>query len=146
MPTLAELEAAGSIEQVADDAAVAANELAMAETHLTTAAEIAESDAIVAYTALYDATRKAISAHMRARGYRATSGSGHHAKTMSYAQAALAHRGVTMELSQLHRMRRLRNSSEYDAQFIPASQVRADLEIATAIVQAVTSELSPELS
>ena len=93
MPTLAELEARGQIEAVAPDSAVSQDELAMARRHLATARGIADSDPVVAYTALYDATRKAISAHMRNSGYKATPGLGQHAKTMAYARAALAGRG-----------------------------------------------------
>jgi hypothetical protein len=144
MPTLAELEAGGQIEVVQADPETSRDELAMATRHLSTAREISDSDPVVAYAALYDATRKAISAHMRRRGYRATSGAGHHAKTIAYARAALAGLGVAEELSQLDWMRRIRNGSEYDARSITTEQVLADLTVAEAIVQAVQNDLGPE--
>ena len=54
------------------------------------------SDSTLAFTALYDAIRKAISAHMRAHGYRVGRGPGAHAKTGEYAQAA-EHASVIVE-------------------------------------------------
>lgn len=129
---LLNLEAGGSIERVAADASAGTDELRTAQRHLETAKEISASDPVMAYAALYDGTRKTISAHMRVSGFRATQGPGHHAKTMSYAEGALAGHGISEELGQLDRMRRMRNGSEYQSQHVTTSQVAADLEVATA--------------
>lgn len=43
--------------------------------------KIMADDSTLAFTALCDAMRKAIAAHMRSRGYRVTRGAGAHAKT-----------------------------------------------------------------
>ena len=63
----------------------------MARRHIASADMIMADDSTLAFTALYDAIRKAIAAHMRLRGYRMTRGPGAHAKTGEYALAALDH-------------------------------------------------------
>jgi hypothetical protein len=51
-------------------------ELDLARRHIGSAEKIVADDPTLAFTALYDAMRKAIVAHMRSRGYRATRGAG----------------------------------------------------------------------
>jgi hypothetical protein len=76
---LDDLVAEGAIERVAPDPETARTELEQAHLHVETAAEIADRDPAAAFAVGYDAVRKALSAHMRHRGYRVTRGPGHHA-------------------------------------------------------------------
>lgn len=69
---LDDLVAEGAIEQVAADPETARIELDQARLHAETAAEIADRDPVAAFAIGYDAVRKALSAHMRHRGYRVT--------------------------------------------------------------------------
>ena len=65
-----EMISEGLIEGVRPDRPGPLAELGMAEAHLVSAERVLEIDPTLAYTALYDATRKAISAEMRHRGVR----------------------------------------------------------------------------
>lgn len=96
---------------------------------------------MLAYTALYDASRLAISAHMRANGYRVTGGPGAHVKFGEYARSVLADEAAGDHLARFNRMRQTRNQLEYDARRVGAAEVRADLEHARAIVEAVAGDL-----
>jgi hypothetical protein len=64
---LQRLLAQGQIERVAPDIETAREEIATARTHLAAVSKIAELDPTLAFTGLYDAMRKAIQGHMRAR-------------------------------------------------------------------------------
>jgi len=61
-----------------------------ATAHLTSSAALAATDPALAYVALYDAARKAITAHMQANGYRPTNRTGAHQAVGLYAETALA--------------------------------------------------------
>jgi hypothetical protein len=62
----------GRLERVAPDQSAASLRIAKAEQHLATAQMLLGHDNEVAYSALYDAARKAATAHMLARGIRAS--------------------------------------------------------------------------
>ena len=93
-----------------------------------------EIDPTLAYTALYDAARKAISAEMRHRGVRVRGQAGMHVNTFAYARRMFIGLGIDDSLGALERMRRNRHGSEYSVSVITASQVRRDLPHARAIV------------
>jgi hypothetical protein len=57
---------------------------------------LAKSDPALAYVALYDAARKAITGHMQAHGYRVTNRPGAHQAVGLYADAALSGGAVTL--------------------------------------------------
>jgi arginine deiminase len=141
MPTISELLANGTIEQVAADTNAAEAELGMARSHLDAVAAVIDTDSIVAYTALYDGVRKAISAHVRANGYRAPKGPGNHMRILAYAEAVLSGKDLDTELGQLDRLRSQRNRTEYGVAFVSKAQVEADLPIATAVVEALGRDL-----
>jgi hypothetical protein len=142
--TLDDLIARGRIEAVARDGAAAQAELEQAQANIASVeGDLPETNPGLAYTAVYDATRLAISAHMRAHGYRVTGGAGAHVKFGEYAAAALADRDIATDLARFNRMRQTRNRLEYRAGRVGAAAVRADLEHARAVVDAVTSELEP---
>ena len=132
---------AGTIEIVAPDTAAAQAELTLARTHLESAALLLETDPVLAHAAAYDAARKSVSAHMRARGYRVKGQIGHHAKTFEYARAVLVGHVSGDVLDQLDDMRSVRNDAAYRARFVGRQEVEADLEIARIIVEAVAEDL-----
>jgi len=129
------------LRRVAPDPETAAAELAIARRHIVSAETIMVDDATLAFTALYDAMRKAIVAHMRSRGYRVTRGTGAHAKTGAYARAALDHLEIDSHLDEFDALRDLRNQSEYEALHVDVAEVRDTAEHVRAIVEAIGEDL-----
>ena len=138
---LDELVAEGVIEPVAPDPETARIELEQARLHVESAAEIAERDPVAAFALGYDAIRKALSAHMRARGYRVTKGKGHHARTGRYAIAAIDDARLDEHLEAFDELRQLRNQSEYDALLLDSEDVTDALARADAIINAVDDDM-----
>jgi phage gp16-like protein len=132
---------AGKVERVAPDAEVAQGEIDDARNHLRSALALIDSDPVLAYTALYDASRKAVAAHMRAHGFRVLGKTGYHAKTMEYAEAALTSAGINEHLERLNDMRTIRNDAEYRGRRVGRAEIETDLETARRIVAAVEQDL-----
>lgn len=133
---------AGELERVEPDPASAAVELEDVRNHLRSAEKLVDDDPIMAYTAVYDATRKALAAHMRAHGFRVRGKIGLHAKTMRYGSAALEGQGIDQVLEHLDEMRVVRNDAEYAGRRIGRQEVAADLETARSVLHAVEADLS----
>lgn len=131
----------GVLLPVEPDPATARVELEMAKRHLAAAEMIAGVDPTLAFTGLYDAIRKAISAHMRSRDFRVAKGAGAHVKTGSYARAALDQLGIDEHLDEFDVLRDLRNQSEYDARSLRQDDVEDASARALAIVRAVERDL-----
>ena len=129
------------IRRVAPDLETARAEIDVARRHIASAEKIMADDSALAFTALYDAMRKAITAHMRSRGYRVTRGPGTHAKTGEYALAALDHLDIGSHLDEFDALRDIRNQSEYEALHVDVEEVHESLEHASAIVDAITDNL-----
>lgn len=129
------------IRTVAPDPETARAEIDVARRHIASAEKIMADDSTLAFTALYDAMRKAIAAHMRSRGYRVTRGPGAHAKTGEYALAALDHLEIGSHLDEFDALRDLRNQSEYEAHHVDVDEVREALEHVRAIVEAIAGDL-----
>lgn len=129
------------IRTVAPDPETARAEIDVARRHIASAERIMADDSTLAFTALYDAMRKAIAAHMRSRGYRVTRGPGAHAKTGEYALAALDHLEIGSHLDEFDALRDLRNQSEYEAHHVDVDEVREALEHVRAIVEAIAGDL-----
>ncbi|HEU5449248.1 MAG TPA: hypothetical protein VFW57_09570 [Acidimicrobiia bacterium] len=110
--------------------------------HLETADQRAGGDPSGCYALLYDATRKAVAAHMLFHGLRVTSRPGAHAAVVAYAEAELAAIGGD-HLAHLDRMRRTRNDTEYEERPVTEAEVRNDLVHARFLVQAITRTLFP---
>jgi HEPN domain len=138
---LDELVAAGVVERVAADPETARVELEQARLHVESAAEIAERDPVAAFALAYDAIRKALSAHMRDRGYRVAKRKGHHAHTGRYALAAIDDPRLEEHLEAFDELRQLRKQSEYDALLLVAEDVTDALAHADAIIRAVGKDL-----
>ena len=142
-PSIDELVAGGRIELIPPDAHAASTLLEEAARHLTSAAAIASTDPNGAYSLLYDAVRKAVTAHMRARGYRVAGGRlGGHEALVRYAESSLSEGPYSEHVAQLDRMRRARNRSEYELATFGARQLETDLQHARAIVAAVQANLA----
>jgi hypothetical protein len=139
--TLSALLRDGRVERVTADVPAAWTRIDEAKTHLASSAGLAKADPALAYVALYDAARKAITAHMQARGYRATNRPGAHHAVALYAETTLVSAVAVPHVRAFDRMRQIRNRSEYEQQPIAARVLSTDLEHATAIVAAVELSL-----
>lgn len=138
---LDELVTEGVVEHVTPDPETAHVELQQARLHVESAAEIVDRDPVGAFAIAYDAIRKALSAHMRARGYRITRRKGHHAHTGRYALAALDDGRLEEHLEAFDELRQLRNQAEYDAVLLETDDVADALARADAIIRAVGKDL-----
>lgn len=140
-PTVADLLSSGRLEAVPPDDRTAVQRLKRAEQHLKTAAALLGQDNDVAYGSLYDAARKAVTAHMLAHGLRAPGRAGAHEAVGIYAAERITN--ATASATEFQRIRRWRNKSEYEDLSFGAQDVAADLQHATNIVAAVQALLSP---
>lgn len=109
--------------------------------HLESAAALANSDPTAAFAIVYEATRKAISAHMRARGLRVAAGAGAHVRIGEYAAAALCGPAIAAHVTRFDDLRKLRNRSAYEGLLVEPVEVAEALVHAEAIVEAVAEEL-----
>jgi hypothetical protein len=129
----------GLIESVDADPEGAAALLADARRHLETATAASATDPNGAYGLGYDAARKAIVAHLLARGLRvAKNRPGAHETTGRYGVAEIAD---DPSFRAFDRMRRSRNRTEYGPGHIGEEVLREDLSHAQAIVDAVAERL-----
>jgi hypothetical protein len=138
---LRRLLAEKKIRTAPSDPETAQIEVDVARRHIASAGKIMDDDPTLAFTALYDAIRKAIAAHMRSQGYRVTRGPGAHAKTGEYAVAALDHLAIASHLAEFDTLRDLRNQTEYEALSVDPDDAREALEHARAIVEAIARDL-----
>ena len=129
------------LSQVTANAELADRLLATARQHLASARLLADSDPYLAYVAVYDAIRRALSALLQIQGLRATTSGGHHAVQAQF--------GASMGaiLRPVDRIRVTRHEAEYPGQatYIDQDTVLDDLPKAEAVVEAVTKAL-PHLS
>jgi hypothetical protein len=136
-PAVATLITAQRIEQVPADRPSALARLTRAEDKLKAARKIAAIDVEVAYVTGYDATRIAVTAHMLAAGYRVRAIARSHEAVGIYAEAMIA----SPSAREFQRMRRRRNTAEYDDIAIGRADLTADLTHAEAIIKAVRTAL-----
>lgn len=130
----------GTVLRVEADREAAGRDLLAAASHLRSAALLASSDPTGGFAITYDAARKAITAHMRANGFRMRKGLGEHERSIQYASAALDP-AISDHVDALDEMRRLRHQSEYGARLIHPHELELALAHARAIVEAVEAEL-----
>jgi hypothetical protein len=141
--SVADLARDGRIEAVFPDLNAAWSRLDEAKTHLASSAALAKTDPSLSYVALYDAARKAITAHMQAHGYRVANRPGAHHAVGLYAEATLAIGVAGPHVRAFDRMRQVRNRSEYAQHPITKRLLTTDLEHAKAVVAAVEHALPP---
>lgn len=93
----------------------------------------------MAYAALYDAARKALTAHLLAHGLRASNRAGAHEAVGVYGASEV--HDPTGSVGRFQAMRLRRNRSEYQDRPVGVQEVAADLVYARAIVAAVAAAL-----
>ena len=129
------------LTQVTADTHSADRLLATARQHVASARLLADTDSYLAYAALHDAIRKALSALLQMQGLRATTTGGHLAVT----QAVNAQFGATMGalLRPVDRIRVTRHEAEYPGPttYIDEDAVRDDIPKAEAVIEAVAKAL-----
>ena len=115
-----------------------------ARRHLATASREADDDPEIAYDALYAAARKALTAVLRQQGLRPTRAGGHEV-VVQVAEAQLVP-PLGPVLRPYRRLRRQRAQGDYLASegAIHPDDVRADLPLATAIVEAAAT-VAPQM-
>lgn len=128
--------AGGELERVTADEELAHRIINVALSHLATAEREADLDPVMAYSALYDAARKALTALLQIQGLRPTRSGGHLAVIAACRAQFDPPLGAT--LRPLDRMRRVRHTAEYptSSTMIDSDTVREDLPKAGAIVDA----------
>ncbi len=100
---------------------------------------LADTDRAMAYAALHDAARKALTAHTLARGLRAANRPGAHEAVGIYGSAELDDpRG---SVARFQAMRVARSRSEYQDRPVGCQEVANDLRHATAVVLSSGSPL-----
>jgi len=134
--------AEGVLVRVPPDRKAAERELSTARMHLAGAASSASVDPTGSFTVAYDAARKAVVAHMRARGLRVRSRFGAHYQTGRYATAVLMGRGIDVHVVAFVDMREVCNDTEYEGQMVAVSDSAEALLHARAIVGAVEADLA----
>lgn len=129
------------LTQITANTELADRLLTAARQHLISAEQLAASDSYLAYAAVHDAIRKALSALLQMQGLRATTSGGH----LAVQHAVQAQFGASMGplLRPVDRIRVTRHEAEYPGQatYIDEDTVRDDLPAAVAIVDAVTVAL-----
>lgn len=126
----------GELTQVVADLDLAQRLLAAAGRHVNSAETLCDNDPELAYAALYDAIRKALSAMLQAQGLRPTAEGGH----LAVQRAIRAQFGASMGalLRPVDRIRTTRHAIQYpDAEtYIDADEIRADLPAAVELIDA----------
>jgi hypothetical protein len=134
----------GELTQVVADLDLAERLLTAARRHVNSAQTLCDSDPELAYSALYDAIRKALSAMLQAQGLRPTAEGGH----LAVQRAAWAQFGASMGafLRPVDRIRTTRHTIQYPnaETYIDADAVRADLPAAIDLIDA-TAKAVPHL-
>lgn len=130
----------GRLERIAPNRSAALLLIATAERHLVSARMLLGQDNEVAYLALYDAARKAATAHMLARGIRAsTSKPGAHEAIGIYLAESVPDPGASV--GKFQRLRIKRDATEYRVLAVGEREIASDLVHATNIVAAVRADL-----
>jgi len=129
-------------QPVAADITGAWDRIDEAKRHLESSAKLATTDDSLAYVALQDASRNALTPHMQANGYRATNRPGAHQAVGLYGEATIATGKAKPDVDAFDRMRQVRNRSEYGS-IIGQQLLATDLDHAREIVAAVETSLPP---
>ncbi|HTX86146.1 MAG TPA: HEPN domain-containing protein [Streptosporangiaceae bacterium] len=143
---IAELLAAGELQQVTADRAMALLLLDDARRHLVSAAAASASgDLSGAYLLAYDALRKSAASLLAVQGLRSTSRGGH----IAIQEAVVAQFGSTVRVFRsFSRIRRARNGFEYPSTATPgpsADDVTDAISIATQTREAAVTILEQDL-
>lgn len=116
-----------------------------ARQHLDSADKIADDDPLLGIGACHDAARKAITAHLRAEGYRVTSEAGAHRTVIEYAAVALTGIVTEDDIDALNQLRRDRHTAEYGelaSRTITPARVHDAIVLVNRITNAVAATLA----
>lgn len=126
----------GELGQVVADLKLAERLISAAKRHVRSADALSDADPELAYSAVYDAIRNALTALLQAQGLRPTTSGGH----LVVQHAARAQFGASMGplLRPVDRIRTTRHAVECldEETWIDADAVRADLPTAQALIDA----------
>lgn len=142
---LAEAVATHDLERLTPNMAAAGDRINDARRHIRSARTIADDDRTLALAACHDAIRKAITAHMAARGYRPRAGEGAHRIVLDYARHQLAEVLTADQIDDADAIRRDRGLAEYGdfaSSHITTDHVGWAADLAQAIVNVVADDLS----
>lgn len=142
---LVEAVATARLQRLRPSMAAAGEMINRARAHLHSAGLIADSDPTLAISACHDAARQAITAHMRAAGYRVAAEAGAHRLVIEYAEVALAGVIGNDDVIALDDLRRDRHTAEYGdfaSRAITVDRAHDALTLATRVVNAIASELA----
>lgn len=135
----------GRLQRLRPSMSAAGEMINRAREHLRSAQVIAASDPTLAITACHDAARQAVTAHMRAAGYRPANEAGAHRFVVEYAHVVLNNVISHDDISKLDELRRDRHTAEYGdfaSQTISADRARDAHTLATGVVNAVATSLA----
>lgn len=125
----------GRLDRVTPSTEQADSLIRQATMHLASAATLTESDPTLAFSAAYDAARKALTAILAVQGLRPTAAGGHIA--VGDAVRAQLDPPLGAKIKPFGWMRRTRNASEYPSLDVPlpdADEVREAITLARDIV------------
>lgn len=110
---ITEAVATGRLQRLQPSMAAAGEMINQACTHVRSAELIVANDPTLSISACHDAARQAISAHIRAAGYRVTAEAGAHRLVIDYAKVVLAGVIPAADVTALDDLRRDRHTAEY---------------------------------
>lgn len=142
---LSEALATRRLQHLRPSMAAAGDLVNVARKHLRSAALISEDDPTLSVAACHDAARQAITAHLRASGYRVAGEAGAHRLVVEYAKMALAGIIDTDDVMALDELRRDRHTAEYGdfaSRVITPRRASDAIKLATRVVDAVTDILA----
>ncbi len=150
MPTdvahwLAEAVTTRDLDRIAADMSAAGTRVNDARAVVKAARSITDVSPTLAIAGCHDASRKAITAHMVASGYRPRKGDGAHRIVLEYARVVLASVLIQDDLDALDGLRRDRADAEYGdfaQRRFDAEHLTAAADLAERVVNAVASALA----
>jgi len=141
---LTEAIATRDLERVAPNMGAAGERINDARRHIRSAEVLAEDDTTLAMAACHDAIRKALVAHMSAKGLRVRGGEGAHRTTIAYARHSEL--GISAEdliaIDDIRRDRALAEYGDFASRQLKPEQVREAAEVAQRVVSLIARSLS----
>ncbi len=143
MSAVDDLLARGRLQRVSTDRSAVERLLEDADLHLATAGVAVDAgDLAGAFQLGYDAARKSLTPLLASHGLRLR-GTGAHANLIAAARDLLADEAGKRTVSRLDRLRRTRNTAEYEGHWFDRDEVSDGLSVARAIVDVARAALPP---
>ncbi len=144
---LSDAIATRDLDRVTANMAAAGERVNDARRHVRSARALADDDTPLAIAACHDAIRKALTAHMPAKGLRPRGGEGAHRIVLDYARHALGGCISDDDLAEANEIRQDRALAEYGdfpSRKLDGDHVRAAADAAERIVNAVAAALAQQ--